>query len=193
MIKIKNWKTSEVICEISEIKDIVNYKSGLSYADLSYADLSDVDLNCANLSRANFTGTDLRSADLSDADLRGANLIGANLMNADLRDANLGRANLMNADLRSAFIDYQIEIGLINKVAQHALANENALKMEDWHTCESTHCIAGWAVHLAENGKDLEKLYRTQVAGLLLLGPEAHSHFYDSKEDAREYLKQFLN
>ena len=64
--------------------------------------------------------------------------------------------------------------------------------MDKWHTCNTTHCIAGWATHLHPEGKELEDKYEAQIAGLLLLGTEAHSHFFDSNEDAREYLKSVL-
>ena len=186
------------------------------------ADLRCADLECADLRDADLGGADLGGADLSCADLRGANLGGANLEGADLRGANLGGANLEGADLRFVYlrgadlrfanlegadlrfaysnganlegakIDHLIEEGLINKVAQAALATEESLDMDNWHTCDTTHCIAGWAVTLGNNGKELEKKFGTQVAGLLLLGSEAHSHFFDSDKDAREYLKQFI-
>ena len=39
--------------------------------------------------------------------------------------------------------------------------------MGDWHTCETTHCRAGWAVHLAgERGKALEKASSTLFAAM---------------------------
>ena len=39
--------------------------------------------------------------------------------------------------------------------------------MGDWHTCDSTHCRAGWAVHLAgKEGYDLEKKTSTQFAAM---------------------------
>ena len=64
--------------------------------------------------------------------------------------------------------------------------------MYKWHTCDTTHCIAGWATHLHPEGEELEGRHGAQIAGLLLLGTEAHSHFYDSNEDAREYLESVL-
>ena len=64
--------------------------------------------------------------------------------------------------------------------------------MDKWHTCNTTHCIAGWATHLHPEGEKLEDKYGAQIAGLLLLGTEAHSHFYDSNEDAKKYLESVL-
>jgi hypothetical protein len=66
--------------------------------------------------------------------------------------------------------------------------------MGSWHTCETTHCIAGWAVHLAgEEGKALEVKHDTHLAGLSLLGHEAAAHFYDNNEAATAWLQAKLN
>ncbi len=41
--------------------------------------------------------------------------------------------------------------------------------MGDWHTCETTHCRAGWVVFLAgEAGKKLEALTSTEFAAKLI-------------------------
>lgn len=135
-------------------------------ADLSGADLSGADLSEANLSEANLSGAALSAAVLSGADLSGANLRGANLQ-------------------------FTSDPDLVKKVATAALV-DGALDMEAWHTCETTHCIAGWAVELHPDGKRLEKNSSTYLAGYLLLGEDSARHFFDSNEDAKEYLLQIL-
>jgi hypothetical protein len=41
--------------------------------------------------------------------------------------------------------------------------------MDQWHTCETTHCRAGWAIHLAGvAGKVLEHCCGSNVAGALI-------------------------
>ena len=41
--------------------------------------------------------------------------------------------------------------------------------MSEWHTCETTHCRAGWVVHLAgDAGYQLERFYNTQLAAMLI-------------------------
>ena len=56
--------------------------------------------------------------------------------------------------------------------------------MHAWHTRETIHCIAGWAVRLAgERGEQLEREHGPQIAGLFLLGLEAHRHYFDDKEN----------
>ena len=195
--------------------------ANLKGADLRGANLDGADLKGADLRGANLGGTNLVGADLSGADLGGAylswtNLGGANLSNANLRGvnleyANLASAKLSHADLRDAdlstanldcaIIDapslsgakgfFQTEEGLLQKVAQAALASEDSLTMKKWHKCETTHCIAGWACFLAEN-KELEAKYGTAVAAQMLLGLTDTSIFYSSKEEAKEWLKQYL-
>jgi hypothetical protein len=46
---------------------------------------------------------------------------------------------------------------------------EGALNMGEWHTCETTHCRAGWAITLAgPAGKVLEGCLGPATAGALL-------------------------
>lgn len=137
-------------------------------------------------SRVNLSGADLRGVDLRGVDLRGALLRGADLRNADLR----------GADLRDAFglnIAEDAPARLL-AVARAALASPDSLAMELWHTCETTHCISGWAEHL---GGPLAKLIIEQcgndVGGLMLLGVEAHAHFYDTDENARVFLQSVIH
>ena len=81
----------------------------------------------------------------------------------------------------------------IAAVAQVALSDDGALNMGDWHTCETTHCIAGWAVHQAGNaGYLLEQIMGPHGAGAVLLGDDAAKHFYDTSDQAREWLATFL-
>lgn len=167
-------------------------------ADLRGADLADANLRYADLQGAILEGADLYRASLKGANLRGANLRGAdlsyaNLMEANLREANFRCANLKDAILNGAKIDLiPGHEELLKKVAEHALESENSLHMEKWHTCDTTHCIAGWATHLHPDGKQLEKQHGIEMAGLLLLGPEAHSHFFDSNKSAKVYLESVL-
>jgi hypothetical protein len=126
---------------------------------------------------------------LSGAYLSGANLTGANLSRANLTDANLTGANLTGAEGLPIAAD---AADRLKAVAQAAL-QPDALEMSDWHTCGTTHCIAGWAIHQAgEPGRLMESMMGPEVAGLLLLGTDAHQHFHDSNEKAMEYLRGVL-
>jgi uncharacterized protein YjbI with pentapeptide repeats len=168
----------------------------LSYADLRYAvlrgaDLSDANLSGVNLSDAdlrgvNLSGADLSGVNLSDANLRGVNLRGADLSYADLRDANLGGVNLSGAPV----------IENIHQKIYAAASAPNALRMESWHTCETTHCRAGWAVTLAgDDGRELEKRIGTDAAGALIYiasDPtlERVPSWYATNEDALADMKR---
>jgi hypothetical protein len=73
-------------------------------------------------------------------------------------------------------------------VIEAALASPDALKMDTWHTCETTHCLAGWAVHLSgAAGKALEAVTSPSVAGAILAPSLAHL-FYVGNEEALEAL-----
>jgi hypothetical protein len=183
-------------CEHASLKLAVlaAFKEGvdLSGVDLSFADLSFANLSNANLSNANLSNADLNRANLSGANLSGADLSFANLSNANLSNADLNRANLSGAKLDFEIASPEQAASRIAAVAKVALEPE-ALHMGTWHTCETTHCIAGWAIHLADDaGKLLEENYGAYIAGLSLLGHEAAAHFYDSNEDATSWLRSKL-
>ena len=174
-------------------------------ADMRGADLRDTDMRGADMRGAILTYTDMRGAiligaNLRGADMRGANLAGADLAcailrNVDLRDAILTGAELMYTDLRGAqglVIAADAPARLL-AVARAAL-QPGALEMADWHTCPTTHCISGTAVYQAgEVGRFLEAVVGNHMAGLHLLGAEAALHFYDSNEQAREYLQGVID
>lgn len=62
--------------------------------------------------------------------------------------------------------------------------------MSDWHTCETTHCRAGWVVHLAgEAGRALERATSTPHAALMIYHASSPIHvspprFYERNEKA---------
>ena len=171
----------------------------LSGADLSSATLSRADLSRADLSSATLSWANLSSATLSSATLSGADLSSANLSWADLSGANLSSATLSWANLSSANLSEVVGLAIasdapkrLQAVATAALA-DNGLNMSRWHTCETTHCISGWAIHQAgELGRLLEAAVGAEVAGLMLLGPDAQRHFHDGNEAAAEWLRSVL-
>jgi hypothetical protein len=63
------------------------------------------------------------------------------------------------------------------------------LSPSSWHTCNTTHCRAGWVVHLAgEAGYALERLHNTALAAQLIYEAIGYKispvRFYDGNEDA---------
>jgi len=63
--------------------------------------------------------------------------------------------------------------------------------MSSWHSCETTHCRAGWVVHLAgEAGYALEKFHNTALAAQLIYRESGYkinpSRFFDSDSVAMD-------
>jgi len=138
-------------------------------AYLRGADLRGADLRGADLRGAYLRGAYLRGADLRDAYLRGADLRGADLRDADLRDVDLRGAYLRDADLRDAKLPYAPKIENIDSKILAAIESGGTLDMEQWHSCETTHCRAGWAIHLTgDAGKVLEGQIGPANAGVLI-------------------------
>ena len=72
-----------------------------------------------------------------------------------------------------------------------------SLAMDDWHTCNTTHCRAGHIVHMAgEAGYALERFHNTALAAMLIYDASDPTfkinpcRFYDSNEDAMADMKR---
>ncbi len=158
-------------------------------------------------------GLAVRWALKAGADLAGAYLAGAYLDGADLAGANLARANLAGADLAGAYLDganlagavtiKPDEIPVVPKIDAAILSAISAggiLDMGSWHGpkgewCGTTHCRAGWAVHLAgEKGRDLEKRFGSRIAGAMIYRASRPGKpapwFFASTEAAMEDIKK---
>lgn len=92
-----------------------------------------------------------------------------------------------------------MKIPVIKNIHQEvlkAVSNPNALNMSHWHTCETTHCRAGWVVHLSgQEGKELEKRTSTLFAAMQILKASSPirvmpPRFYDGNEKAMEDIKR---
>jgi hypothetical protein len=200
----KYWETNGQEGAIADLTDADLAGADLRGADLTEADLRGADLTDADLRGADLRWADLRDAYLTDADLRGADLSNAVLRDADLTDADLGGADLRGADLRGADLagakgltgdsfgitpDPTLPQRVAKSIIQEQLI---VLEMIDWHTCETTHCLAGSAIHLSgPAGYVLEKATSPSVAGAMLM-PSACHLFLASNEEAMEWLKAQL-
>ena len=84
----------------------------------------------------------------------------------------------------------------IHQAVYAAVTQPNALSMTKWHTCETTHCRAGWVVTLAgEAGKKLEAFHNTELAAMLIYRESADywinpCRFYDTNEAALEDMRK---
>jgi len=185
----------------ADLTGAVLTRADLTGADLRGADLRGAVLTRAVLTRADLTGADLTGADLTGADLRGADLRGAvltraDLTGADLRGAVLRGADLTGADLRGADLNKGIpKIEKLHTKIAAAIEAGGKLEMGMWHTCETTHCRAGWAIHIAgEFGCGLEWSVGSAAAGALLFAvayPDQRvPDFYADNEAALEDIKR---
>lgn len=83
----------------------------------------------------------------------------------------------------------------IHKKVFDAVSVDGALDMGNWHTCETTHCRAGWVVHLAgEEGKALESFFDTCLAAQLIYRESGYEinpcRFFDDGEAAMEDMRR---
>ena len=172
--------------------------ANLGGADLGGAYLGDAYLGDANLRDAYLGGADLRGAYLGGANLGGADLRGADLRGSNLRGANLRDANLRDAYLGGAYLGDVpdcLRIKNIHQTVYTAASKKGALDMDNWHTCETTHCRAGWVIHLTgDAGKTLEWAMGTPSAAAIiyiLSDPDLKKipDFYASNEDALADMK----
>ncbi len=104
-------------------------------------------------------GLAVRAAVSADDDLR----------DAVLRDVALRGAYLSGADLSDGC---PIKIEHIHQRVYEAASQEGALDMRSWHadgSCGTTHCRAGWVVHLAgDAGRALEWVMGTPTAAAMI-------------------------
>lgn len=85
----------------------------------------------------------------------------------------------------------------IHQKVYAAASQPGCLNMSLWHTCETTHCRAGWVVTLAgEEGKRLEEATSTLFAAMQIykasdpVNPISPVRFYDSNEKALADMKR---
>jgi len=192
----------------------------LADANLADADLAGANLADANLARANLAGADLADANLARAYLADADLADANLAGADLADAYLADAKNAPADLaahkdpstpyvrrlptpeelascaaayRAAHPTVPVVEQLDAKILAAITSGGGKLEMGSWHSCETTHCRAGWAITLAgEAGAALEEEHGSQRAGWMIYRASTGRvpHFFASNERALEDIKR---
>jgi hypothetical protein len=156
----------------------------LQGADLHGADLQGADLRGANLQGAKLHGADLHGADLQGADLHGADLHGAYLAGAKglpltipatdppepyVRKPGPERLAERAAKYRAAHPEVPVVPNLDQRILAAITREGGHLEMSAWHTCETTHCRAGWAIHLAgAAGRELEARVGSERAGAMI-------------------------
>jgi hypothetical protein len=137
----------------ANLRGIYLNRANLSGANLSGANLSGANLEGACLSCAYLSNVDLSKADLSGANLSNVDLNKADLSGANLSDVNLSGANLSSTDLTNVkgIATKEEEIKAAQKILHILDQPGNKLDMYAWHTCKTSHCIAGWLCMENEN------------------------------------------
>jgi len=186
--------------------------ANLAGANLAGADLPRADLAGAYLAGANLAGAYLADAYLARANLARANLAGAYLAGADLAGAkNVGttwhiepatqyvrQVSSTPAERARRYRERHPDVPVVEHLDQKILEAISrpgcALNMGAWHTCETTHCRAGWAIHLAgAAGYELEKtLGNPAFAGRAIYRASTgrSPHFYATDAAAIEDIKR---
>ena len=78
------------------------------------------------------------------------------------------------------------------KIIAPLALKKGALNMGEVHTCDTQHCMAGWACHAIPGGGALEQKHGWNAAGFHFLGLEAGKMFYTDTDTARKFLLQFI-
>ena len=174
--------------------------ANLAGADLADAYLADANLARANLARAYLAGADLARAYLAGAYLAGADLAGARNVPDGAPAADPGhpyqRATTRQERVkryRERHPDVPVVERLDSRILEAVTSGGGVLDMGAWHTCETTHCRAGWAITLAgEPGRKLESERGPHVAGLMIYRASTgrSPHFFASNERAMEDIKR---
>ena len=161
----------ELSAEVETASDSIKMGFAIKEALKARAYLARADLAGAYLADANLAGADLAGANLAGADLAGANNVpetnGSECVQSGKRPPRKTPAERA-ADYRARNPDVPVVEALDAKILA-AIDAGGKLRMDQWHTCETTHCRAGWAITLAgDAGADLERKYGPQRAGSMI-------------------------
>jgi hypothetical protein len=90
-------------------------------------------------------------------------------------------------------------IANIHQAVFNAASQPNSLDMSTWHTCDNTHCWAGWVVTLAgKEGKKLERFFDTPLAAMKILDASSPItvspvRFFETTADALREMKKLAD
>jgi hypothetical protein len=85
----------------------------------------------------------------------------------------------------------------IHQTVLAAASNPDALDMSTWHTCENTHCWAGWIVAVAgPEGRELERFFDTPLAAMKICDASSSLpkispiRFFETNDEAIGHMKR---
>jgi uncharacterized protein YjbI with pentapeptide repeats len=179
-------------------------EANLRHVLANNTDFAEADLSGADMTHGSFEGSCFDNAILTGANITGAYFCGATFKGAILKGLDLATANFSGAIIDGAIIDASDfpnapVVPDIHKKIYAAASKPGAFEMSAWHTCETTHCRAGWAVTLAgEAGAALEDEIGTDAAATLIYlvsDPDLKRipDFLASNEDALADMKRLAD
>ncbi len=149
----------------------------------------------ANLAYADLTDSYLTDSYLADANLAGA--IGVSVDAGPTEPYVRLPAPERYARRAAKFRERNPDVPVIPDIDRRILSaiegGAGTLDMSSWHTCETTHCRAGWAVALAgEAGRALEEQHGPHMAGWMLYTAATGRvpHFFATNEAALADIRE---
>jgi uncharacterized protein YjbI with pentapeptide repeats len=187
--------------DLSRLKFNVLLKNYLPDLYIEGSKCDGADFAYCTLHRSSLIHSSFRGACFGGATLSGANLTRSDFTGADFTDVSFMRTEMGHAvltDARGLGVIPRIE-NLDHKILSAIRSPGNELNMGRWHgtemgeACDTMHCRAGWAIHLAGRaGYDLERMHGADGAGALLYNA-AGSHptpdWYTSEGRAMQDLE----
>jgi Pentapeptide repeats (8 copies) len=179
--------------------DVEDYLLNWSYDDdgrVHDLDLRDLDFTSTedwesqSFANCDLRGCCFRGLDLRGGDFEGCKLDGADFTHAQIKGCHFTRSSVQGVIGLPVFSDAPERLRAVAEIIRDG---KGELDMDVWHYCSTSHCIAGWGIHLAgAKGALMEEEHGPSTAGLMLLGVEAATHFFDDNEDGLAFLEEVL-
>lgn len=189
------WLVAKLFLVPHDPGDAEPRRAAFDNVNLDNLDLSDAYLKCADFIDSSCVNTNFRGAHLVNSCSKNTNFQGADFTDADMEDSDLHCAfQVKTVGLPEVPVVEDIDKKIWNRIKDF----ENGLYMSAWHTCRTTHCRGGWAIHLAgKEGYALEKRLGgidSELAARLIYEKsrpgKACPDFYCSDEEAREDIER---
>lgn len=155
--------------------------------------------NEVSLDNSRFDNCNFYKANLNHSSFLNCTINGGNFVEAELSDVIVKGSDLLGPESAQSLINKGIttfppSVDFIHQKVLHN-AKIGGLDMGDFHTCDTTHCIAGWAIHLAgDKGYYAEQKLDPENAGAMIYLAsdrqlEKIPNFYTDDESAMRELE----
>jgi hypothetical protein len=169
------------------------HHSDLTWATFIGAKMQHAVLTVCVAQKADFTGADLTASDFFAAKLSKSDFRGADLRGVKFAASTLTWCKFNKGAMAAGWEDLP-EIPDLRQQILQQLENGGRLDMSAWHKCQTTHCIAGWAIVLADAKFQSVRHNPALVgAGLFVRSDGMVPNFFGSEPEAMIWLKNPLN